>query len=469
MIIGTALPFVTEFIEALDEAIKKHNPGCSLSRIHKTWLSFCIMAILITNSVCWARFERASLRKYSMSALSWMFRHSKIPWNLLLCMSIKVILCRFGIKEGVLVIDDSDKKRSKNTEKIDKVYKLKDKISGGFIMGQCIVFLVLVTPLISIPVGFAFYMPDPKRTAWYKLTKKLKKQGIPANKRPSEPPKNKNYPTKQEIALGLLEQFAQYHPDIKVKCVLADNLYGTADFIDKASEIFKGVQVISQIKSNQKIRIGNKEQSVEEYFSKHPGIPFKVRIRGGKEVTAIVGSARMYVCAQGKKRFVIAIKYEGEKEYRYIIASDMTWRTLDIVQAYTLRWLVEVFFQDWKSYEGWGTLTKQPGEEGSVRSLILSLLVDLCLFFHPEQLAQLENKLSAYTVGSLRDKIKVECLLTFIRNDILSSDNPGEQFDRVSKALKKEVFVLSPSAKHMAGRDLGRLEPTPGLKYRAAS
>ena len=89
MIIGTALPFVTEFIEALDEAIKKHNPGCSLSRIHKTWLSFCIMAILITNSVCWARFERASLRKYSMSTLSWMFRHSKIPWNLLLCKAVE--------------------------------------------------------------------------------------------------------------------------------------------------------------------------------------------------------------------------------------------------------------------------------------------------------------------------------------------------------------------------------------------
>lgn len=469
MIIGKALPFVVEFIEALDEAIKKHNPSSGLSRIQKGWLSFCIMAILITNSVCWAKFERASLEKYSVAALSWMFCHSKIPWNLLLCMSVKIILCRFGITEGVLVIDDSDKKRSKNAEKIDKVHKLKDKISGGFIMGQCIVFLILVTPLISIPVGFAFYMPDPKRTAWYKIIKELKKQGVPSGNRPPEPPKNKDYPTKQEIALGLLELFAQYHPDIKVKCVLADTLYGTADFIDKASEIFKGVQVISQIKSNQKIRIGNKEQSVEEYFSKHPGTPFKVRIRGGKEVIAIVGSARMHVCAQGKKRFVIAIKYEGEKEYRYIIASDMTWRTLDIVQAYTLRWVVEVFFQDWKSYEGWGTLTKQPGEEGSVRSLILSLLVDLCLFFHPEQLARLENKLSAYTVGSLRDKIKVECLLMFIRDDILSSDNPGEQFDRVAKTLEKDVFTLAPSVKHMVGRDLGRLEPTPGLKYRAAA
>ncbi|VFN08016.1 MAG: hypothetical protein BECKG1743D_GA0114223_112391, partial [Candidatus Kentron sp. G] len=38
----------------------------------------------------------------------------------------------------------------------------------------------------------------------------------------------------------------------------------------------------------------------------------------------------------GKKRFVIALKYEGETDYRYLVASDLTWRTDDIVQAFTL-------------------------------------------------------------------------------------------------------------------------------------
>jgi hypothetical protein len=104
-----------------------------------------------------------------------------------------------------------------------------------------------------------------------------------------------------------------------------------------------------------------------------------LRIRGGDTLTASVGSACLHVCAHGKKRFVIALKYEGETEYRYLLATDLTWRTQDILQAATLRWLVEVFFQEWKAYEGWGTLTKQRGEEGSSRSLILSLLVDHCL------------------------------------------------------------------------------------------
>jgi hypothetical protein len=81
----------------------------------------------------------------------------------------------------------------------------------------------------------------------------------------------------------------------------------------------------------------------------------------------IVGSIRVEVCAHSRKRFVITLKYRGEKDYRYLVARDMSWLTLDIIQVYSLRWLVEVFFEDWKSYEGWTQLAKQTGEEGSSR------------------------------------------------------------------------------------------------------
>ena len=143
-----------------------------------------------------------------------------------------------------------------------------------------------------------------------------------------------------------------------------------------ASAIFGGVQVISQIRSNQNIRVDKREQHVADYFATHPGTPQTIRIRGGEEMVAMVSSARLYVCSHKTKRFIVAMKYEGEETYRYLMASDLSWRTLDIVQGHTLRWLVEVFMQDWKSHEGWSQLTKQPGEEGARRSVILSLLVD---------------------------------------------------------------------------------------------
>ena len=176
--------------------------------------------------------------------------------------------------------------------------------------------------------------------------------------------------------MRLLEAFKANHPDLRVQCIAADALYGTAPFVDAASALFAGVQVLSQIRSNQNIRIGKRQQHVADYFATHPGTPQRICIRGGEAIVAMVSSARLYVCSHKTKRFVVAMKYEHEQTYRYLIASDLTWRTIDIVQGHALRWLVEVFIQDWKGHEGWAQLTKQPGEEGAHQSVILSLLVD---------------------------------------------------------------------------------------------
>lgn len=468
MLISEPLPFVTEFLAALDAALQVHKPlAPGLSRTQRGWLGFCLMGILITNSVCWAQFERASLGRYAVGALSWMFRHAQIPWERLLQASVEVILDRYGITEGCLGLDDSDKQRSKNTTQIAYVHKLKDKASGGFLQGQCLIFLLLITPKVTVPVGFAFYMPDPALTAWTKEDKRLKKAGVPAKARPAKPARNAKYPSKQELALEVLRQFRKASPAITVKCVVADALYGTSQFLKKAARIFGGVQVISQLRSNQNIRFRGKTYSLERYFTSYPGVTQRIRVRGGEEIPVTVGSARLVVCAQGHKRFVIALKYEGEDTYRYLVATDLSWRTLDIVQAYTLRWLLEVFFADWKAYEGWGALTKHPGEEGSSRSLILSLLVDHCLLLHPDQLAQVENKRPAYTVGSLRDRVKVESLLLLIR-ELVTTEHPAHQLQAFAQQLQ-EQFELNPSTKHLAPRELGRLEPTPALKYRAAA
>src|SRR5216683_5653169 len=391
MILGKPAPFVRAFVDAVDDAIRAHHPSHAMSATQRAWLAFCVTAVLVTNSICWARFERASLGTYSLAALSWMFRHSKMPWDHLLVASVRVILRHHGLTSGSLVIDDTDNQRAKAAKALAHLYTLRDKESGGSIWGQSLVFLLLVTPKISIPVGFVFYQPAPELSAWYTKEKTLKKQNVPPKQRPPKPAPNPQYPTKQQLALRLLEEFKGHHPDIRIHCITADALYGTALFVDSASALFGGVQVLSQIRSNQNIRVGKRAQHVADYFATHPGTPHRICIRGGEEVVAMVSSARLYVCSHKTKRFVVAMKYEHEETYRYLIASDLTWRTLDIVQGHSLRWLVEVFIQDWKGHEGWAQLTKQPGEEGARHSVILSLLVDHSLYVHPDQQAQLKT------------------------------------------------------------------------------
>jgi len=82
---------------------------------------------------------------------------------------------------------------SLSTKRIYQAHKLFDKTSGGYINGQELVVLLLVTAQITIPVGFAFYLPDPAQSDWKKQDKKLKKQGIPKKSRPTQPPKNDKY------------------------------------------------------------------------------------------------------------------------------------------------------------------------------------------------------------------------------------------------------------------------------------
>ena len=172
--------------------------------------------------------------------------------------------------------------------------------------------------------------------------------------------------------------------------------------------------------------------------------------------------------AHGQKRLVIALKYEGEDQYRYLVASDMGWRSEDVIAAYLLRWLIEVFFQDWKAHEGWAALTQQMDEEGSDRSLILSLLLDQSLIVHPTLAAQLENKLPAYSVGSLIGQIKVEALLGVI-GQWVTGEHAQAQLAHLSAVLERDCFKLNASKKHLSGRKVALFEAQPAVELRRAA
>jgi len=318
---------------------------------------------------------------------------------------------------------------------------------------------------MSLPVGFVFSEPAPELRAWYKQAKRRKKQGVPPTQRPPKPTPNAQYPPKQPLALRLLAAFKAPHPAIRVHGIAADALYGPGAFVDAASALFEGGQVLAPIRSNQHRRVGQRAQPVADSVAPHPGTPHTIRLRGGAERVAMVGRARFYVCAHQTKRFIVAIHYAEAEHYRSRLASALRWRTLDSVQGHSLRWLVEVFMQDWKSYAGWSPLPKQPGAEGARQSVSLRLLVDHRLFLPPDPQGQLKHHRPAYTVESLRAHVHAECLSDVI-DDLVSADHPQDHLHRFTTALH-EVLALGQSTKHMLQRQLGRLEPTPSLQSRA--
>lgn len=455
-----------EFINGLNKSLISIGSN-KLSYCQRLWLSTCITAIIVTNSVCWERFSRACFGRLKSNNFSKMFRRTLIDWNGLLYASVVNIFKVYNISKGVLTLDDTDNKRSKKTPSIHYAHKIKDKSSGGFVNGQELTFLLLITDKVTVPVGFAFYSPDPDYSQWRKEDKILRKKLIPKSQRPVKPAPNSKYPSKLTVAIKLIEDFKKNYPDILVQAILADALYGASNFIIPIIEIYPGVQIISQAKSSQKVKHRNKYISVKEYFEQNKGVSAKIKIRGGIEKDVTMHGARLYLKSHKARRFIIALKYPEEEKYRYLLGVELTWRLTDIATAYTLRWLVEVFIQDWKSYEGWCQLAKQPDYDGSRRGVSLSLLLDHCLLLHPEQKALVNNKLPALTVGSLRDQERAKAVIETVE-ELLNSDKPKEVIDCLKHSLS-EIIPLRPSSKHMSGRDLGRLESTPSLEYKYAA
>lgn len=372
-------------------------------------------------------------------------------------MSIQYLIKVYGIEQGVLEVDDTENERSKNAKLIHGLGKVKDKKSGGYFKGQNIVFLVLVTDKITIPVGFKFYENDPNWLRWKKEDQRLRKNGVGKKYRPKEVKRDYgSYPTKQDIGVELIKSFKELHqdcfPNLTIKSILADCFYGTKKWVKALEIVYPQAQIISQLKCNQKVFIKGNEVGLSEYFATRSLIKTKVVIRTSKNSTIYYSSVIAKVKAHGEKRLIIAYKYEGEKELRYLFATDMTWTVKTTIQVYTLRWLVEVFIQDWKLYEGWANLTKHTGEDGANSSLTLSLLFDHCLLLHPKQQTLIKNKLPAATVGSLRNFAKQEHTLNVFK-DLLNTKKPTEALKKWCDNLE-DIFDLKSSKKHLNSKFL---------------
>ncbi len=172
-------------------------------------------------------------------------------------------------------------------------------------------------------------------------------------------------------------------------------------------------------------------------------------------------SARLTVKSHGCKFHIIALKYEGEVEYRYLAATELTWRSMDIIKAYAFRWLIEVVNFDWKQSDGWGRKAFQQGADGACRGVILSLLADCFLLSHPIQVRQSRAGLQLWTAGSVVRHIQHESILQTIES-IFNSPNPQDALKSLAKNLENSVQLI-PSTKHMIGVDMEVFGPTPSL------
>ena len=456
------LPEVDDYIDKMNSELKKINPKrTGLSLIQKKWFSFCLTAILVTGKISWEAYQRASAGSWKAKALSWMMHHSPIPWNYLLIASTLTLCIYYNIREGVLVLDDVDRDRSKKTKNIFGTHKTRLKNGGGFGQVQNLVVLMLISKKISIPVGFHFYRPDPVRKEWAENDKKLREQGIPKGRRPEDPGYQKDYPPKKKIAMTLLRRFKRYFHWVNITAIAADSAYCSKETRADCARIYPKSTLVSQLRRNQLVMTRKgKYVPLERYFTRQHKKIKKVSIRG-KEKIIHYASARLFVKSLGRKVHIVSMIYDGGRKVKYTCCTNLTWRAEDIIQKYAYRWLIEVFFEDWKAYDSWGESACQYYYDGACSGVILSLLLDHFLLQHPMQLHLGRTGRPLYTAGSMKRKLQFESLLQSIEV-ILGDPDPRQRFELLKQSMDG-YLTMNSSDKHMSGRDFYEVQYSPHL------
>ena len=474
------LPLVISYVDNIcNEYVNSHlNKNQAVSKIsnkQKIWLIFCLTMMILTNSLNWDRFERFSLGSYKSKALSFMFHRAGIPFQLLFEAGIRTIIKTFNILKCHIIIDDTDRPRSKIIKAIAFVFKNFNKKTGGYFNCQNLVFLVLVTNKVTIPFAFKFYKPCPEVKKWQELDKKIRalnKQGFRDKdgkklKRPDKPERSKDCPTRNQLSVELVREFKEKFPEIEIISCSFDAAYSSSENLQEVEKILQKTAVISEFACTIIVSDSRRSAPIAEYFKSIASQKISIQIRGGEDLNVEIKNARVFVPAHGRKYNVVALRYEGEKNFRYIITSNLCWKAKDVVQVFTYRWLVEVFFYDWKCYEGWGQAAIQQKNAGALCGVHMSLLVDQCLLSHPEQIRRIQNGLPACTVGSLREKIIIEQHLHHIES-LLYSDNPVEKIKAYANNIE-QCFIYRDSKKHMSGRNFADFGPDPNLLKKYSS
>jgi hypothetical protein len=166
MVIAQPAPLVSACVEAGDQAIREQRSPHGMSALPRAWLACCVTAVLVSNSLGWARLARASLGTSALAAVSWRCRHRQMPWDALVGARGRVILRHEGLTCGRLVIDESDHQRSKYATPLAHLDTRRDQARGGDVWGQRLVCLLVVTPDLTRPVGFSCDPPAPELSAW---------------------------------------------------------------------------------------------------------------------------------------------------------------------------------------------------------------------------------------------------------------------------------------------------------------
>ena len=275
-----------------------------------------------------------------------------IKWRSLMFLFVKRYLkleSKFeqkGNSPRCLIFDDTD--IEKKGLKIEGISKTFNHVTRSYIFGYKLLLAGYWNGSVFIPVDFSFHRENKKnKKNKYGLTAKQRKaqkstfrtKGSPALKRFEELNKKKT-----DMLVAMFKRIAKRQIDVDY--ILMDSWFTSISLIKRLRAVNRDVHVVGMYKYNSKIKIDEKERSIKQLkqakakmsYSRKTGM-YYMSYTGKIEDEAV----QVFLIRRGRRG-----------AWHTIVSTHIGLSFSKMMEIYSVRWTIEVFFKEAKQLLGLG-------------------------------------------------------------------------------------------------------------------
>lgn len=244
-----------------------------------------------------------------------------------------------------LIFDDTDlAKTGKTIEGISKIF---NHVSKKYYLGFKLFVAGYWNGSVFIPIDFSLHRESKKSKLKYGLTRK-QRNAQKKTQRCSKTPTAKRYNELNEKKTDVLVQmFARVvRRKIQVDYILIDTWFTSMGLIKRLRNISSATHIIGMYKYNSKIKVGTKSQSIAQLKKQKtkPKRCRKFRYYYHHYISEIDGvTVGVFISKRGRNG-----------KWHTLITTDTKLKFVKVIEIYSTRWTIEVFFKEAKQLFGLG-------------------------------------------------------------------------------------------------------------------
>ena len=242
-----------------------------------------------------------------------------------------------------LIFDDTDiAKTGKTIEGVSKTY---NHVSHSYIFGYKLLVAGYWNGSVFIPVDFSFHRENKKNN--YGLSKKQQKAQKKTKREKGSPVITRFKELKRKKNDVLVQMFKRINQrKIKVDYILIDSWFTNISLINKLREVNNNVNIIGMYKYSSTMDFGDKKRTIKQLRKSKSNLK-RSRVTGFYHMSYIGEikgvTVKIFLTRKGKNG-----------NWHTFLSTDTTLSYNKMINIYSIRWSIEVFFKETKQLLGLG-------------------------------------------------------------------------------------------------------------------